>query len=249
MGVNLKTMGEAGPGRDISDLFAGRAQHDARDAQELQRLHVRRAGDVLGHEPLAERDRPGRQRAGAERPARGRGRGPPGRRRHAGPQRRRPGHARPRPARPSSPRDRHRGRDRGATASLNDARTRIEEAATAITALAARSEQVGGIVEAIQEISSQTNLLALNAAIEAARAGESGKGFAVVAEEVRRLAERAAQSAADAGVIIAGIQAETNDAVELVRDAATRTHAGTEASDLRPHHARERSTARSASSR
>jgi methyl-accepting chemotaxis protein len=48
---------------------------------------------------------------------------------------------------------------------------------------------------------------------------------------VRRLAERAAQSAADAGNIIAGIQAETNDAVELVRDAANRTHAGTEASD------------------
>ena len=109
--------------------------------------------------------------------------------------------------------------------------TRIEEAATAITALASRSAQVGGIVDAIQDIARQTNLLALNAAIEAARAGERGKGFAVVADEVRQLAERAAQSAADAGELIAGIQGETNDAVELVRDAATRTHAGTEASD------------------
>src|SRR5262249_12413518 len=45
-----------------------------------------------------------------------------------------------------------------ATASLNDARTRIEEAAVAITALAGRSEQVGGIVEAIQDIARQTNL-------------------------------------------------------------------------------------------
>ena len=119
----------------------------------------------------------------------------------------------------------------GATAALNEARAQIEDAAGAITALASRSEEVGGIVEAIQDIARQTNLLALNAAIEAARAGERGRGFAVVADEVRQLAERAAQSAADAGELIAGIQGETDAAVELVREAASRTTAGTEASD------------------
>jgi methyl-accepting chemotaxis protein len=118
----------------------------------------------------------------------------------------------------------------GAEEALEDARGRIEAAATAITALAARSGEVGGIVEAIQIIARQTNLLALNAAIEAARAGERGKGFAVVADEVRQLAERAARSAADAGDLIAGIQGETDQAVDLVRDAASRTQAGTEAS-------------------
>ena len=113
----------------------------------------------------------------------------------------------------------------GATAALNDARERIEEAATAITALAGRSQQVGGIVEAIHDIARQTNLLALNAAIEAARAGERGKGFAVVADEVRQLAERAGRSAADAGELIAGIQTET-DAGRVARPQRRRPDPG-----------------------
>ena len=228
MGVNLSAIGEAGPGRDISDLFATvRATvHDTLTTFGASTFEVQDMATAM-NERLAETGRAIHEIAeSASKVAEGAVRqadvATAGR------------------SAVEQAFDAARGAGdlsrtgieaaAGASAALEDARGRIEAAATAITALAARSGQVGGIVEAIQIIARQTNLLALNAAIEAARAGERGKGFAVVADEVRQLAERASRSAADAGELIAGIQGETDQAVELVRDAASRTQAGTEAS-------------------
>ena len=96
-----------------------------------------------------------------------------------------------------------------ATAAMTAVREASGEATTAIRHLGDKSEQIGGIVDAITAIASQTNLLALNAAIEAARAGEHGLGFAVVADEVRKLAEESQQAAASISTLIEEIQAET----------------------------------------
>lgn len=92
----------------------------------------------------------------------------------------------------------------------------ITRSAETIKTLGVRAEDIGKIIEVIDDIAEQTNLLALNAAIEAARAGEHGMGFAVVADEVRNLAERSAKSTAEISSLIYGIQKDAAAAVQNV---------------------------------
>jgi methyl-accepting chemotaxis protein len=82
--------------------------------------------------------------------------------------------------------------------------------------LGVAAEEIGKVIEVIQDIAEQTNLLALNATIEAARAGEAGKGFAVVATEVKELARQTAGATEDIRNRIQRIQGSTGEAVRSI---------------------------------
>ncbi|MHB8984286.1 MAG: methyl-accepting chemotaxis protein, partial [Carboxydocellales bacterium] len=100
--------------------------------------------------------------------------------------------------------------------------------ANRIRELGGHSQQIGEIIQVIDDIAEQTNLLALNAAIEAARAGEHGKGFAVVADEVRKLAERSSRSTKEIATLIANIQKGTENAISSMEIGTTQVEKGVE---------------------
>src|SRR3984893_5617596 len=115
-----------------------------------------------------------------------------------------------------------------ATTGLTRTSSAIRASSEIIDVLGHRADEIGKIIEVIDDLAEQTNLLALNAAIEAARAGEHGLGFAVVAEEVRKLAEKSTQSTKEISDLIEGIQKEAREAVENMEKSTSMVQQGLE---------------------
>jgi methyl-accepting chemotaxis protein len=113
-----------------------------------------------------------------------------------------------------------------AAAGMESIRGAVSVVSERVSELGAKSDQIGEIVETIDDIAEQTNLLALNAAIEAARAGEQGKGFAVVADEVRKLAERSSHATKEIAGLIGEVRQVTDAAVAAMADGAREVAAG-----------------------
>lgn len=101
---------------------------------------------------------------------------------------------------------------------MNRIRGFVDASGRKLQALGEHSNTISTIVGTIGTISSRTDLLALNAAIESVRAGEHGRGFAFVAEEVRKLAEQAAQATQEVVGLIESIRLETQESINVIAE-------------------------------
>src|SRR5690606_33649229 len=118
------------------------------------------------------------------------------------------------------------GAGREAINGRDQSRDQIHEPSNPPKPLADPTQEIGSIVELINDISEQTNILALNAAVQAAAAGETGRGFAVVADEVQRLAERTSNATRRIEGLVQAIQADTNEAVSSMEQTTAEVVSG-----------------------
>jgi len=101
-------------------------------------------------------------------------------------------------------------------AGMEEIRSATHAAESVIRGLGARTQEIGGILDVIDDVGDQTSLLALNAAIIAAQAGEQGRAFSVVADEIRDLADRVLVSTKEIGGLIRAVQSESEHAVGAI---------------------------------
>lgn len=116
----------------------------------------------------------------------------------------------------------------GTVHGITTIRDTIRETEKRIKRLGERSQEIGGVVNLINNIAERTHILALNAAMHAASAGEAGRGFAVVANEVQRLAENAREATSKIAALVNNIQLETADTVITMNEAISQVVRGTD---------------------
>lgn len=123
------------------------------------------------------------------------------------------------------------GAVRNTNRAMESIREHAQETARAIKRLGESSQEIGNIVQMINDIADRTSILALNASIQAAMAGDAGRGFAVVAEEVQRLAERSTEATKQIDTLIKNIQGEINEAGASMEESIQRVVEGSHLAD------------------
>ena len=115
----------------------------------------------------------------------------------------------------------------GTVQGITTIRDTIRETEKRIKRLGERSQEIGGVVNLINDIAERTHILALNASMHAASAGEAGRGFAVVANEVQKLAENSREATSKISALVNNIQIETADTVTTMNEAISQVVKGT----------------------
>jgi methyl-accepting chemotaxis protein len=115
-------------------------------------------------------------------------------------------------------------------AGMEAIREATDVAESVIRGLGARTSEIGGILDVIDDVADETNLLALNAAIIAAQAGEHGKAFSVVADEIKELADRVLASTKEIGGLIRAVQDESENAIGAIEAGSASVMSGVDLS-------------------
>jgi len=111
-------------------------------------------------------------------------------------------------------------------AEMNLIKDKVGTIAEEVLTLSEKTNQIGMIINVVEDIANKTDMLALNASIEAAKAGEHGKGFAVVASEVRSLADQSKKATDKISTLIQEIQSSVNSTVLATEEGAKKVDAG-----------------------